>query len=454
MGDVTDDDAVRKKSPHVARRPQEAAMSRARSNRALRSARLGAASGGAQRRTSVWAEGTFGTARTASALTGRTHSGTGLPTGPWHAHHHVAPTTALTPAALSTAPSTVSLPRFDDAALAELPKAHLHLHLVGSMRPSTLAEWCRRDRRPLPVLDLQSGGWARFHHLYEAASASVRSEADLRRLVDELVADQARDGARWVEITADPGNYHGRIGPAAHVLEVLLDAGRQSGARHGVQVGWIVCANRSRPSDDATQLAHLAARHAGTEVVGFGLANDERAAPTRSFIEAFAIARDAGLRAVPHAGELCGSESVAEAVTLLGAKRVGHGVRALEDPRVLDLLRSNEVTLEVCPTSNRALGVYEGGWAAEAGSSHPVDRLRAAGVKICLNADDPLLFGASLLDEYRFARETLGWEAADLAASAAASIEAASCSAELRRSMLDDLDGWLDRHGASRGARR
>lgn len=353
-----------------------------------------------------------------------------------------------------TAPwlATASAPtaHVDDAALRSLPKAHLHLHLVGSMRQTTLREWCERDGRPVPSLDLGHGGWARFHHLYEAASASVRAEADLRRLVDELVADQAADGVRWVEITADPGNYKGRIGTGEEVLEILLDAGRISGARHGVQVGWVVCANRSRAAADALGLAHLAARNAGSEVVGFGLANDERAAPTADFIAAFAVARDAGLKPVPHAGELCGPESVAEAVLMLGAERIGHGVRSLEDPRVLELLRRNEVTLEVCPTSNMALGVYDAGWATLEDQLHPVDRLRAAGVRVCLNADDPLLFGASLLDEYRFAGRQLGWDATGMAASAAASIQAASCPDELRRTLLDELDGWLDLHGASR----
>lgn len=338
-------------------------------------------------------------------------------------------------------------PRLSDRALVELPKAHLHLHLVGSMRPTTLAEWCRRDGRPLPDLDLDAGGWPRFNAIYEAASASVRGEADLRRLVDELVEDQARDGARWVEITADPSNYHGRIGSAAHVLSVLLDAGRAASARHGVAVGWIVCANRSRQPAQALELAGLAAEHAGDEVVGFGLANDERAAATAEFAAAFAVARDAGLRAVPHAGELCGAANVEEAVLLLGASRVGHGVRALEDPGVLDLLVERDVTLEVCPTSNLALGVYDGEWAASAGVAHPVDRLRAAGVKVCLNADDPLLFGASLLDEYRFARDELAWGADDLAASALASILGASCPEAHRRRLLGELARWSAAHG-------
>jgi adenosine deaminase len=318
------------------------------------------------------------------------------------------------------------------------------------MRPSTLAEWCQRDGRPIPSLDLGHGGWSRFHHVYEAASASVRSEGDLRRLVDELVEDQALDGAGWVEITADPGNYRGRIGSPEQVLEILIDAGRRSGARHGVHVGWVVCANRSRPADNALELAQLAAAYAGTDVVGFGLANDERAAPTAAFAAAFAVARDAGLTPVPHAGELCGASSVAEAVQLLGAQRIGHGVRSLEDPEVLELLRHRDVTLEVCPTSNLALGVYEDRWASEhANRWHPIDRLRAEGVKVCLNADDPLLFGATLLDEYRFANQALGWDAIDLAGSAAASIRAAGCSAERQRTMLDGVARWLDTYAAT-----
>lgn len=349
-------------------------------------------------------------------------------------------------------PVRAACPPLDDEALRRLPKAHLHLHLVGSMRRTTLAEWCERDGRALPSLDLGSGGWARFHSLYEAASASVRNAADLCRLVDELVEDQARDGARWVEITADPGNYRGRIGTPDAVMQLLLDAGRQAGARHGVEVAWVVCANRSRPAADALELARLAEAHAGTEVVGFGLANDERAAPTGAFVAAFDVARDAGLVSVPHAGELCGPASVREAVDLLGAERIGHGVRALEEPAVLELLRNRGVTLEVCPTSNLALGVYEAAWAAsprERGAVvHPVDRLRAAGVRVCLNADDPLLFGAGLLDEYRYAHRGLGWDATDLAASAAASITAACCSSSLQQRLLDELAGWLAVYGS------
>jgi adenosine deaminase len=318
------------------------------------------------------------------------------------------------------------------------------------MRPTTLAELCWRDGRQLPDLDLDAGGWPRFNSIYEAASASVRSAADLGRLVDELVEDQARDGARWVEITADPGNYHGRIGTAPEVLEILLQAGRAAAARHGVAVGWVVCANRSRQPSVALELAHLAAASAGEEVVGFGLANNERAAATADFTRAFAVARDAGLRAVPHAGELCGASNVEEAVRLLGATRVGHGVRALEDPAVLELLVERDVTLEVCPTSNLALGVYDGEWvASHPDGCHPIDRLVAAGVKLCLNADDPLLFGASLLDEYRFARDTLGWDATALATSAAASIDAAGCPEHHRSELRSQLVDWADIHGAS-----
>lgn len=338
---------------------------------------------------------------------------------------------------------------FGDRALVALPKAHLHLHLVGSMRRTTLAEWCERDGRPCPDLDLDAGGWPRFNSLYEAASASVRTAADLERLVDELVEDQARDGAQWVEVTADPSNYHGRIGSAAEVLAILLEAGRQAAARHDVAVGWIVCANRSRRPSQALDLAHLAAAHAGTEVVGFGLANDERAAATAEFTRAFAVARDAGLLAVPHAGELCGASNVEEAVRLLGASRVGHGVRALEDEAVLDLLVEREVILEVCPTSNHALGVYDGEWAgAGIAGPHPVDQLRAAGVRVCLNADDPLLFGAGLLDEYRFARDELSWGPTELAQSAATSIEGASCPEPIRRRMREDLATWVAEQGA------
>ncbi len=167
-------------------------------------------------------------------------------------------------------------------------------------------------------------------------------------------------------------------------------------------MGVVVAASRMRHPLEARTLARLAAHHAGSgpgEVVGFGLSNDERRGATADFGHAFAIARRAGLALVPHGGELLGAQAVMETLEHLDPDRIGHGVRSVEDPQVLDAVARSGVTLEVCPGSNVSLGVY-----AEA-ADVPLRRIVEAGVPVALGADDPLLFGSRLAAQYAAARD-------------------------------------------------
>lgn len=339
-----------------------------------------------------------------------------------------------------------------------LPKAHLHLHLVGGMRPGTLRELAARGGVVLPPpLDgsrpghvgsrggadgqvgarrRAAGGWERFDTLYVAAKRLLRRPGDLVRLVHEIAEDEAAAGSRWVEVTANPGLYHGRFGSEEAVLELLLAAGRDASLRTGVGIGWVVSADR-RHAAGSPRLARLATRYAGQGVVGFGLANDERVGAIGDFAEAFSIARDAGLLSVPHAGELVGAGAVADAVGLLRADRVGHGVRAVEDPAVLHLVADRQVCLEVCPTSNVALGV------TPTLARHPLPRLLAAGCAVTLGADDPLLFGDGLVAQYALARDRFGVDDAGLADIARTGVSASAAPPSLRRRLLDDVNRWL-----------
>lgn len=351
--------------------------------------------------------------------------------------------------------------------LSALPKAHLHLHLIGSMRPQTLADLARRNGERLPAalsaltcrvasastayrgVPSTGGeicptasplegvrGFARFDALYVAAKHQIRRLDDLARLVFELAADEAAAGSRWVEVTANPALYHGRLGPDEAVLEELLDAGAAATAATGVGVGWVISADRRFP-DDAIALAKLGVRYREHGVVGFGLANDEAANPCAAFAAAFDVARDGGLLAVPHAGELTDARDVWEAVDQLGATRIGHGIRAVDDPRLLDRLVDRHVCLEVCPASNVALG------AIDHLADHPLPRLRAAGCAVTLAADDPLLFGAGLTDQYRIARDVFGFDDGELAELARCGIRAAGCPEALRQELLGRVDAWL-----------
>ena len=331
--------------------------------------------------------------------------------------------------------------------LAALPKAHLHLHFTGSMRPPTLLELAAKHGVRLPAA-LTSGrppqlhatdekGWFRFQRLYDVARSCVRDEDDVRRLVREAAQDDAREGSRWLEIQVDPTSYAVHLGGLTPTLEIVLDAARDASAETGVGVAVVVAASRIRHPLDARTLARLAARYAGAGVVGFGLSNDERRGATQEFAAAFRIARAAGLASVPHSGELLGPQNVRVALDHLAPDRIGHGVRSVEDPAVLAEVVRRGIVLEVCPGSNVALGVYAGPEAV------PLATLVEAGARIALGADDPLLFGTRLLDQYVTAREVHGLDDAALAELARSSVRGSRAPLALQAQLLADIDAWL-----------
>ncbi|MCU1693112.1 MAG: adenosine deaminase, partial [Frankiales bacterium] len=319
--------------------------------------------------------------------------------------------------------------------LSTLPKAHLHLHLTGGMRPATLLELAAEQGRHLPpeLLDPFGArvdvtvrrGWPRFQRLYDAARELVQGPDEVRRLVREIAEDERAAGSGWCELQVDPSSYAARCGGLVATVELVLDAAQAASAATGTGMGVVVAANRTRHPADAETLARLARRYAGRGVVGFGLSNDETRGDTASFGKAFRIARGAGLLAVPHAGELRGPRSVRAAVEELGACRLGHGVRAVEDPALLEELAERGVTCEVCPASNAALGVRDLDRA-------PVRQLRAAGVRVALGADDPLLFRSGLVAQYEALRARQGLSDAELADLARCSVTASAAPDDVR----------------------
>ena len=344
---------------------------------------------------------------------------------------------------------SVSAPRptVSDAALAALPKAHLHLHLTGGMRHSTLLELADRHGVQLPERltdeiadDWRLLGWARFQRLYDVARGVLRTPADIDRLIGEIAEDERAAGSRWVELQVTPTGYAVRLGDVVTAMEVFCAAAEAAQRRTGVGVRLVVAANRTRPPWEAEMLARLAARHVDAGVVGFGLSNDERVGRAEDFAKAFRIAREHGLISVPHAGELLGPASVRRTLEELAPRRIGHGVRAAEDAGVLAALAAAGVACEVCPASNVALGVFEGHEAV------PLRPMEAAGVPVVLAADDPLLFGAGLLDQYAAARDSHGYGATDLARLARASVDHSTMPPDLRTAVHADIDTWLQAH--------
>ncbi|MCU1458236.1 MAG: adenosine deaminase [Actinomycetia bacterium] len=320
--------------------------------------------------------------------------------------------------------------------LATLPKAHLHIHLEGGMRPETLVELAAAAGIPVPEVR-GYGSFSVFAAMYVAACEVLRSPEDLRRLVFEVVEDSAVAGAVWVEPSIYAPHHAQRIGPPDEVMEILLEAGREAGEHFGIGVGWMVAADRTADPADAVAQAELAIRFRDQGVVSFGLANDEAIGPPEWFGEAFTAARDAGLLSTPHAGELAGPESVIGALDVLGADRIQHGVRAVEQPGLVDRIADSGVCLDVCPTSNVLLSVVPSIGA------HPLPQLIAAGVRCSLNADDPLLFGPGLLEEYEVARSDLALDDDALAFVARSSVDASGASDTLKADTNKAIDAWL-----------
>ena len=331
--------------------------------------------------------------------------------------------------------------------LVALPKAHLHLHLTGAMRHSTMVELARVHGIALPpalteewppaLSTADERGWFRFQRLYDVARSVLRTPDDLYRLVREIAEDERAEGSGWLELQADPSGFAAVYGGITAFTELLIDAAEKAARAAEIGIGIILAANRTRHPMDARMIARLAAQFAGQGVIGFGLSNDERRGPAADFAPAFRIADRAGLLLVPHAGELVGPPSVAAAVDVLHASRLGHGVRSVEDPRLVERLAAEGIACEVCPSSNVALGV------APDAESVPVRTLFAAGVPIALGADDPVLFGRRLVRQYEIARDVHAFSAAELAELARQSIRASAAPPDVRARVLTGVDAWL-----------
>ncbi|MCU1526936.1 MAG: hypothetical protein JWP75_699, partial [Frondihabitans sp.] len=249
--------------------------------------------------------------------------------------------------------------------------------------------------------------------------------------------DAARDGATVLELALMPLRYIAAFGEPEAALSALIGSAARASARHGIWVGIISAIDRTAGRPEAIETARLAASWAGRGVVGLGLQSDERGFPARDFAEPFDVARRAGLLSVPHAGELVGPESVWQAIGSLQADRLEHGIRAIEDPELVQELVRRGICLDVCPSSNVQLSVVDGF------DSHPLRRLLEAGVACTINADDPVLFNASVLGEYELAREILGLSDEQLAECARSSIAHSGAPTAVKNDSLTRIDAWL-----------
>ncbi|HKF74781.1 MAG TPA: adenosine deaminase [Candidatus Dormibacteraeota bacterium] len=301
-------------------------------------------------------------------------------------------------------------------------RAELHVHLYGAIPPATLRELARRNRVTLPATTpeglrewLRFRDFAHFQEAMHAVGACVAGVEDAELVARDFARELRSQDVRYAEVMLAPGEMERNRGMRPpQVLDALGRARAWAAAELGLELRWILELERTLPPGreraywaDQTTEAAIAGRDAG--VVALGLSGSEAGWPPEPFAPWFEPALGAGLHSVPHAGEHAGPESVWGAIRALGAERIAHGVRAIEDPALLAHLAERRIALDVCPTSNVRLGVFP------SLAAHPLRRLHEAGVPVTVNSDDPTMFGV-----------TLGQEIAALTASHGLSEAAAS----------------------------
>jgi adenosine deaminase len=307
-----------------------------------------------------------------------------------------------------------------------LPKAHLHTHLESTVRPGTIRELGGEP----PVQNRPFTSFGEFAGQRAAVRALLREHWHFRRIAEEFCQDEAAQGVRYAEVTFTAAAHGERLGDPRMPLEAVLEGLAAGAVRHGIQTRVILDHSRRRSVDRLRSTLRLAARY--PQVVAIGLAGDD-SYPVAPFAGVFDAAREAEVHLVHHAGETAGPASVWEALTVGHAERIGHGIRALEDPGLVTELRRRRVPLEVCPYSNVLLGLVPS--LAE----HPLPRMVEAGLTVTLNTDGE----TSLAAEYQRAREIFGCSDAELANLARAAVDSSFAPAELKAQVSSEIERWV-----------
>jgi adenosine deaminase len=337
----------------------------------------------------------------------------------------------------------------DRSWLQGLPKVELHCHLEGSMSVDTVRALTERHRAdPTPVWPdgfpeaFSFDGFPSFATQFWYGLSLLRSGDDLATVTADLGRTLATQNVRYAEITTTAFTHFrghgGEPGMSWSEYGDGLDEGRRQAAALGVEIGWVVDIPRDLETPDQTvTIDYLASAYAPAGLVAIGLGGYEVGFPAAPWAPHFARARALGLHRVPHAGETEGPGSVRQAIEQLDAERIGHGVRAVEDPLLLGEIVDRGIMLEVCPTSNVLLKVVD-----EIGE-HPLPALRAAGARVCLNTDDPGWFATDLVTELSIASEFLGVTRDDHRAMQLDAVDASFMPDSSRRALVDAIAAYV-----------
>ena len=336
---------------------------------------------------------------------------------------------------------TTPLDAPESSRLKSLPKAEVHLHLEGCFEAVTIAQWAEAEgvALPRPQEDLfKFSGLADFLGFLDLACGLASTTQRLVELSYGLSQRLADNGTGYADVIFNPTHWHAWHGRLGAMIEAM-DAGFKAAEQDGLpSVGLCVSLLRTQSADEAIELIDALRDMRHPRVVALSVDGNEATAGRTGprFADAFRRAGAYGLRRTVHAGESSGPEGVWDAVNLLGADRIDHGVRAIEDAALVRMLADRQIPLGICPTSNLVLGVYP------TIEEHPIERLRAAGVRVSVNTDDPSLLGASLVGEYALCRQTFGWTDAITKSVAQTSIDASFASTEVKTQLLEALTAW------------
>ncbi len=339
----------------------------------------------------------------------------------------------------------------DPSFILSLPKAELHLHLEGTVDPETLAELSRRHPTPLTTTNeryrnIEDSGRVfteeeahelyRYKHFsgflwaFKAVTERLRTAEDYELVTYRMIQKLHAQNVLHAEVYISAGVVQWRGQEFAPLFEGA-ERGRQRGERDfGVSLYWILDATRHFGVEYALRVAEEAVRLRNSNVIGIGLGGDERRAAPEQFREVYEYAARNGLRLTVHAGETLGPESIWGALRELKAERIGHGLRAIEDPELVRYLAEKQIPVEVCITSNLLTG------CSAAVEEHPIRRLFDAGVLVTLNTDDPDMFHTTLTNEYQIAQRVFGFGDAELHELAKNSFRASFLPEEKKREIL------------------
>jgi adenosine deaminase len=299
-----------------------------------------------------------------------------------------------------------------DEYIRHMPKVELHVHLEGSVQPKTLLTLSRRHHVSLPAETVEGiHAWYTFRNfdhfieIYMTISSCLRSADDIELVAREFLLNQAEQNILYSEVTFTPYNQFVNCGLGFHKQIDAVNRAREWGEKTlGTRMGLIIDIPRERSPQAGEQVATWVIDRFGDGIVGLGLGGPEQGNPAAKFKQAFHRVRDKGIPCILHAGETDGPTSIWNAIEAADPVRIGHGVRAIEDPDLLKYLRNAKLPLEVCPTSNLCLGVYP------SLKGHSLPQLIQQGISLSLNSDDPPMFNTNLSAEFYSCATAFGWD--------------------------------------------